>query len=78
MDRARYLVLWLCRGSVVESEVGLVVVRVVSLTGVVGGGTVGIVVGNVGGVGAADVVVNCRVFCFWRCSRRRLAGLIVP
>ena len=57
---------------------GLVVVRVVSLTGVAGGGTVGIVVGNVGGVGAVEVVVNCRVFCFWRCSRRRLAGLMVP
>ena len=54
------------------------VVRVVSLTGVAGGGTVGIVVGNVGGVGAVEVVVNCRVFCFWRCSRRRLAGLMVP
>ena len=74
MERARYLVLWLCRGSVVESEVGLVVVRVVLLTGVARGGIVGIG----GGVGAVDVVVNCRVFCFWRCSRRRLAGLMVP
>ena len=77
MERARYLVLWLCRGSVVESEVGRVVVLGVATTDVAGGGTVGIVVGDVGGVDAVDVVVNCRVFCFCRCSRRRLAGLMV-
>ena len=39
------------------------------------------VVGSVGAgdgrVGTVDVVVNCRVFCCWRCRRRRLAGLMV-